>query len=784
MRVTRVNTPNHELPLTVTHWGAYRAVVRDGRLTALHGFEEDLDPSSIADGMADTLDDPCRIAEPMIRAGWLERGAGSDRSKRGAEPFVAVSWDEASRLVARELERIIDRHGNRAIFAGSYGWASAGRFHHAPSHLWRFLNCIGGYTDKRDSYSLAAGQVILPHVLGDLLRLLGAHTSWPSIIEHTDLLVAFGGLPSSNAQVSSGGAGRHVQRDYIRDAADAGVSLVNVSPLRGDMDADLGSEWLSLRPNTDVALMLGLAHTLYTEGLHDREFLGRYTVGFERFVPYLTGASDGVAKDAQWAAAIAAVDADAIRDLARRMAARRTMVALAWSLTRQDHGEQPFWMGLTLAAMLGQIGLPGGGVGFGYSATNIVGNHTGYLPAVALPRGRNRVGDFIPVARITDMLLNPGGEYDYNGRRRTYPDIRMVWWAGGNPFHHHQDLNRMLRAWRRPETIIVNEAWWNPMARHADIVLPCTSALERDDIAGGPYDGYLFVSDRVVEPYRAARDDFAIFRSIARELGVESEYTEDREDGEWLRHLYDVTRQRASERGVEMPSWDDFRATGVFRAPDPERPIVMLEAFRADPVVNPLHTPSGRIEIFSERIDAFGYEDCRGHPRWYEPCEWLGGTGAVRHPLHLLSGQPATRLHSQLDNGRYSRAGKLDGREPLTMHSADAGERGIVDGDPVRVFNDRGACLATAVLTEGIRRGVVRLPTGAWYDPAVPGEPGALCKHGNPNVLTRDKGTSSLAQGPIAHTCLVEVERFDGVPPAVTAFEPPTIIGRRGGGPT
>ena len=773
---------NRELPLTATHWGTYRAAVRDGRLTALHGFEEDLDPSPIADGMLDTLDDPCRIGAPMVRKGWLEHGAGSDRSKRGAEPFVAVSWDEASRLVARELGRVIARHGNRAIFAGSYGWASAGRFHHAPSHLWRFLNCIGGFTDKRDSYSLAAGQVILPHVLGNLMRLLGLHTSWPSIIEHTDLLVAFGGLPVANAQVGNGGAGRHVQRDYMRDAARAGVSLVNVSPLRGDIEPDLGSEWVALRPNTDVALMLGLAHTLYAEGLHDEAFLARYTVGFERFVPYLTGANDGVAKDARWAESITTVDAETIRALARRMAAGRTMVSLSWSLTRQDHGEQPFWMGLTLAAMLGRIGLPGGGVGFGYSATNIVGNHTGYLPAVALPQGRNAVEDFIPVARISDLLLNPGGEYDYNGKRYTYPDTRIVWWAGGNPFHHHQDLNRMLRAWREPETIIVNEAWWNPMARHADIVLPCTSSLEREDIAGGLYDGYLFASRRVVEPYREARDDFAIFRGIARELGVESEYTEDRDAEEWQRHLYDVTRQRASERAVEMPPFDEFRARGVFGLAEPDRPVVMLEAFRADPEANPLHTPSGRIEIFSERIESFGYDDCRGHPRWYEPCEWLGGAGADRHPLHLVSNQPANRLHSQLDNGRHSRAGKIDGREPLAMHPADAGERGIVAGDPVRVFNDRGACLATAVLDDGVRKGVVQLPTGAWYDPAVRGEPGAMCKHGNPNVLTPDKGTSRLAQGPIAHTCLVEVERFEGVPPAVTAFEPPEVIRSHGPG--
>ena len=214
-----------------------------------------------------------------------------------------------------------------------------------PSAI-RAPEAFSSHTWKRDTYSLAAGEVILPHVLGVLFRLLPFHTSWPSIIEHTDVLVAFGGLPVKNGQINNGGSGRHVQRDYMREAADAGVALVNVSPLRSDIAPELGAQWIAPRPNIDVALMLGLAHTLYTEGLHDEAFVAKYTVGFERFVPYLTGAADGVAKDAQWAASITGIDAQTIRTLARRMAAGRTMISLAWSLTRQDHGEQPFWMGV------------------------------------------------------------------------------------------------------------------------------------------------------------------------------------------------------------------------------------------------------------------------------------------------------------------------------------------------------------------------------------------------------------------------------------------------------
>ncbi len=116
-------------------------------------------------------------------------------------------------------------------------------------------------------------------------------------------------------------------------------------------------------------------------------------------------------------------------------------------------------------------------------------------------------------------------------------------------------------------------------------------------------------------------------------------------------------------------------------------------------------------------------------------------------PLHLVANQPATRLHSQFDFGGHSDAEKHRGREVMRMHPDDAAARGIADGDIVRLFNARGACLAAADVTDDIRAGVVQLPTGAWYDPEDADEDNPLCVHGNPNVLTRDVGTSSLAQG-------------------------------------
>jgi len=770
----RNRSPN--LIPTVTHWGAYDAELAGGRIVAMHPYEGDRDPSAMGAGMVDAYDDACRIHEPMVRKGWLENGPRADDAGRGNEPFVAVSWERALDLLAGEIERVRTDHGNQAIYAGSYGWGSAGRFHHAQSQLHRFLNMAGGYTATANSYSYAAGEVILPHVLNPFQKILLEHTSWATIAEHGELVVSFGGLPLRNSQVASGGTGCHSQRDDMRACRDAGVGFVLIGPMRDDIEGELGAQWLPARPNTDVALMLGLAHTLHAEGLHDRAFLASHCTGFERFEPYLTGASDGCAKDADWAAGVCEIPAQTIRDLARRMAASRTTIALSWSLTRGDHGEQPYWMGLTLAAMLGQIGLPGGGIGFGYAGVNSIGKLTRHMSWPSLDQGRNPVDVVLPVARVSDALLNPGQTIDYNGRRVTYPDIRMVYWTGGNPFHHHQDLNRLRRAWRRPETVVCHEPWWNPLARHCDIVLPATTTLERNDFSGSSREGDLFAMPRVVAPVGQARNDHDLFAGLAGRLGFAEGFTEGRSEMEWLRHLYDRGRQRAAEQGVEMPDFDGFWEDGVFSLSAPEKGAVMFAGFRADPKGEPLATPSGRIEIYSQTIAGFGYDDCPGHAVWMEPAEWLGNASGGRFPLHLISCQPGSRLHSQYDNGATSRADKVAGREAVWLHPDDAGARGITDGAVVRLFNDRGSCLAGAVVTPAVRPGVVRLPTGAWYDPIDTGKSDAMCRHGNPNVLTLDKGTSRLAQGPSAHTCLVDVERYEGELPAVGAFSPPQVI--------
>jgi biotin/methionine sulfoxide reductase len=372
------------------------------------------------------------------------------------------------------------------------------------------------------------------------------------------------------------------------------------------------------------------------------------------------------------------------------------------------------------------------------------------------------------------MLLHPGEPFDFDGSRLTYPEIRLVYWCGGNPFHHHQHLGRLRRALALADTIVVHEPFWTATARHADIVLPVTMTLERNDIGGSLNDPCLIAMRQAIAPFMDSRSDFSIFADLAEKLGVGAQFAEGRDEMAWLRHLYEGWRVRLADHGGSAPEFDQFWSMGFLEVPHVEQDLVLLKQFRDDPERMPLATPSGRIEIFSSTIDGFHYEDCPGHPTWLEPTEWLGAPLAVRYPLHLVANNPTARLHSQLDVGAFSQSTKVQGREPIRIHPADAAARGIRDGDVVRVFNDRGSCLAGAVVGNTIRPRVVQLSTGAWYDPLDPADPDSMCVHGNPNVLTFDRGTSKLAQACSGQHALVEVERWSGLVPPIRAYDPPT----------
>jgi biotin/methionine sulfoxide reductase len=368
---------------------------------------------------------------------------------------------------------------------------------------------------------------------------------------------------------------------------------------------------------------------------------------------------------------------------------------------------------------------------------------------------KNPIAQSIPVARIADMLLNPGTQYRFDGGTHVYPDIRLVHWAGGNPFHHHQQINRLLSAWQRPETIVVNEICWTPTARYADIVLPATTGLERNDIGGSSRDRYILAMHQAIAPLHLARNDFDIFSELAQRVGMREAFTSGRDEAAWIRDIYSRCAIVHRKLGIEFPDFDTFWHDGYVELPLPERDFVLMEDFRNDPQAHPLQTPSGRIELCSAQIAAMADIGLPAHPAWLAPQEWLGAEQANQYPLHLITVQPADRLHSQLDMSPLAQGNKIAGVERVALNPAEAASRGLRAGERVKIYNERGACIAGLALDNGVMPGVAVMATGAWWDPA----PDGTDRAGTANVLTLDIGTSDLTQGPNAMSCLVQVAR-------------------------
>lgn len=737
-------------PFTATHWGPAHVCDPTGN-QRIEPFAGDNHPSPLMRGVWKAITGPTRIREPAIRAGWLEGRA----SGRGRDHYIPCGWEVAIDLIEQRLRGTLASHGNSGIFAGSYGWGSPARFHHPQTQLKRFLNTIGGFVDQRQTYSFAAGETICPHVVGDNRILFGGETTtWPAILDNAKVIVLFGGINPGNLQAASGGILRHTSLDYFRAAAARGIRIVSISPRRDVIEGLDSVEWVAIRPGTDVALMLAICHRLIRLGRADLTFIDRYTTGFPQLRAYILGESDGLPKTTDWAAPICGLDASLIDQLADMLAETPSFLTASWSMQRQEHGEQPLWMLIALAAMLGHIGKPGLGVSFGYASIANRGQPRARFASPSHRTLENPTGLFIPVSRFADMMLNPGKRIPFNCGEIVYPAIDLVWWAGGNPFHHHQDLNRLVRAIQVPSTVIVMDLWWTSTARHADIVLPAASAFERNDITSSPTSEHIVASKQQLPRFAASRPEYEVLLDLSRRFGAAQTFGEGRDEMGWLRAIYDSFL--SGLQGSDLPSFEAFWQAGLLHMPPRRDDFTLFADFRTDPDVAPLSTPSGRIELYSEHIAAARVPGFAPHPVWAAPLEWRDGV--PEGALHLLSPQPEHRLHSQLDGQGGSKATKVKGREPLLIHPDDATERGISDGDVLLVSNDRGRILAGARLTHDLRRGVVLLATGAWYEPDAAG----LDLNGNPNVLTSDRVTSNLSQGPAQQTAIVRVERWTG----------------------
>ena len=455
--------------------------------------------------------------------------------------------------------------------------------------------------------------------------------------------------------------------------------------------------------------MMGLAHSMIAAGTHDRRFLRECCEGWDELEAYLTGARDGLRRDAAWAAAICDVDAAAIEALAAEMtsaphARHRQLVAAARRSRRAAvldgrragrHDRLDGSPGRRLRLRLRRRSTRSA-----CSPTATASRRCG--------RDRTRVTVRTPVARIADLLLEPGREIDYDGRRITFPDVRLVYWCGGNPFHHHQDLNRLARAWRRPETVIVHESWWNPIARFADIVFPAATALERNDVAAGWADSWISAMHQAVEPPGEVRTDYETLCALAERLGLLDAFSEGRDGGRvgaaLLRH--DAREPGREGRGAPglrgvlggRPGRDCRRRRSGARSTS--RPCARIPRLRRCP------RPRAASSSPRPRSPASATTTARDtRPGWSRP------SGSDR--ISLAASRCTSSPTSPRRDCTPSTTTAATARTPRSAAASRSGcipttrsARGISDGDVVRVFNDRGACLAGAVLDANLRRSV------------------------------------------------------------------------------
>ncbi len=370
-------------------------------------------------------------------------------------------------------------------------------------------------------------------------------TSWTEILKNSTNIVLWANDLHKNLQVGWQ-CETHESYEYLEQlkekVAKKEINVISIDPVKSKTQKYLNCKQQPINPQTDVAFMLGIAHTLYKENIYDKKFIDTYALGFEEFVPYLEGKTlDKIEKTPEWASEICGISADTIKEYARDWAKNRTQLIFGWSIQRQQHGEQPYWMGAVLAAMLGQIGLPGGGVSYAHHYSSVGVSSTGAAGPGGFPRNPDigsepvhKSTDFknfsstIPVARWVDTLLEPGKTINYNGSTVTYPDLKMLVFSGCNPWHHHQDKNKMKKAFQKVETVVSIDFTWTATCRFADIVLPACTQWERNDIdLYGSYSSRgIIAMHQLVDPLFQSKTDFDIATELCRRFGKNKEYTQ------------------------------------------------------------------------------------------------------------------------------------------------------------------------------------------------------------------------------------------------------------------
>lgn len=697
---------------------------------------------------------PDRLKFPMKRVG-----------ARGEGKFIRISWEEAFETISGSLKDIIGKYGNEAVYlnyaTGTLGGTMTRSWPPGSTLIARLMNCCGGYLNHYGDYSSAQIAAGLNYTYGGW-----ADGNSPSDIENSKLVVFFGNNPGET-RLSGGGVTYYLAQ--AREKSNA--RMIIIDPRYTDTAAGREDEWVPIRPGTDAALAAALAHVMITENLVDQPFLDKYCVGYdEKTLPagapanghykaYILGSGeDGTAKTPEWASKITGITVDKIVKLAREIGqAKPAFIAQGWGPQRHANGELATRAIAMLAILTGNVGINGGNSGAceGFYS----------LPFVRMPAFENPVTTSIPFFLWTDAVKR-GPELTalkdgIRGKDKLSVPIKFIWnYAGNSLINQHSEINRthdILQDDKQCEMIVVIDNHMTASARYADIILPDCTASEQMDFCLDASSGnmaYVIFADQVIKPRFECKNIYEMTSELAKRMGVEQKFTEGRTQEEWMRHLY----QQSVQAIPALPDFDTFRQQGIFKQRDPEQHHVAYKSFREDPLANPLETPSGKIEIYSAALADIAAkwqlekEDIIDPlPVYAAGFENYDDPLASRYPLQLTGFHFKGRVHSTYGNVDVLKAAC---RQEMWINPMDAAQRGITNGDMIRIFNDRGEVQIAAKVTPRMMPGVVALGEGAWYTP----DSKRIDRAGSINVLTSQR-PSPLAKGNPSHTNLVQVAK-------------------------
>ena len=760
---------------------------------------------------------PNRVPYPLKRVDW-EPGGDPEKinsQNRGVSGYERISWDEATDIIAAEIERIGRVYGRTSILIQGEGHGETKIVSGAHGASSLMLDYCG---DEKGEYLIQARQPDswegwywgAKHVWG--METHGQQNPQDNVIkdvsEYSDALLFWGSDPETTPW---GWGGQQTSR-LCYWFNEIGVKSIHIAPDCNYTNAVHADKWIPVLPNTDAAFQLAIIYVWMTEGLYDKEYVKTHVEGFDWLEYYVLGHEDGVPKTPEWAAEKCGVPSYRIKNFARYWGTHTVSICHSngGGYIRSCFNHEPARLEVCL---LGMQGWGNHGVHqfkwieWVLQGVNPVPPSEIYPTLMSVYHGW-RMGapkHFIPKTMTPDAILggytedNPMTWYGhvvcYMPRadqflKFQYPEpglhhMHMIWsdtpcwetcWNGGNSYQE---------AVRDPsiEFYLVQHPWMENDTLLADIILPISTLFELKDIQADIFSGQwnkLVYEDIAIDHVGESLGDYEAVCEIAKKLekyggdyeGLYEKFTQGRTVDEDIKYGFEH-----SEIPLDEYPYEKFLEQQYFCFPtkkDWEKDPIGFMPFAEDPVAHPLKTPTGRLEFYSTGIaENFPDDKVRGPvPHWIEEGdghqERISSDRAKDYPYLLVSNHPRWRVHAQHDDIPWLReipTCKVKGPdgylyEPIWVNPVDAAELGLVDGDICKLFNERGAVLGGVIVSERIMPGALYQDHGARTDVLEYGV-GGLDRGGANNLICPTAVTSKNAAGEVTNGFLVGIEKVD-----------------------